>query len=44
MNKLYLHPITKNRFIPKLEYFNIIFSKQYEKLIDQTYLNKVKIS
>ena len=29
MSKMYLHPITKDRFIPKDEYFEIMFGEEF---------------
>ena len=34
MSKMYKHPIEKNKFITKEEYFKLLDSKTYEKHLD----------
>lgn len=38
--KLYLHPITRDRFIPKSEYFQLLNSKLYDTWLDTLDKNK----
>lgn len=43
MEKLYLHPIEKDRFIPKKEYFEIMFGKEYMESNDKGTLKQYKL-
>ena len=35
MNKMYKHPMLKDKFIPKEEYFEVINSKAYDLFLDK---------
>jgi len=34
MNKMYKHPILKDKFISKDEYFKVLNSKEYDKYLN----------
>jgi hypothetical protein len=42
MEKLYLHPIDRNRFIKKSEYFKILFGEEYMNSVEKGRIKEYK--
>ena len=39
MSRMYLHPVTKDKFIPKKEYFELMFGTKY---MDSTFKGTIQ--
>jgi hypothetical protein len=42
--KMYLHPITKSRFINKTEYFKVLFSDEYLENLDPIFFKEANFN